>query len=243
MKRSLMMSVVAALAVVSGAAVVTAGQEKVEVCHVNGAGSYLLIEIADPAFDAHVAHGDARPGDPVPDMPGYVFDAYCIPRQAMFAVAYTDVDGVDGFDPVAGDVLIAKVVDANGTGCLDGGDEVVMGQYPVGDFDTPRFETFQVSKHPVGSYAGGPNHVVIRSGKYLEFVFSVFREGGEQYYEHDSYVSGTTSRWVDHPAAGSDVIQTTELSPSGPQTHPILSRKANYDDDPFIEVRIFGVCL
>jgi hypothetical protein len=35
-----------------------AGQTKVDICHVDDTGTYHLITIADPAYDAHIAHGD-----------------------------------------------------------------------------------------------------------------------------------------------------------------------------------------
>ena len=50
---------------------VFAGQDKVSVCHLNILGEYDLIEIADPALDAHLAHGDVVVGDG--------FDESCTP--------------------------------------------------------------------------------------------------------------------------------------------------------------------
>lgn len=35
-----------------------AGQERVDVCHIDGTGTYSIITIADPAYDSHIAHGD-----------------------------------------------------------------------------------------------------------------------------------------------------------------------------------------
>ena len=52
-------------------------QVKVSVCHVNGTGSYRLISIAGPALAAHIAHGDAVPGDPVPGVPRKKFTDAC----------------------------------------------------------------------------------------------------------------------------------------------------------------------
>lgn len=51
--------------------------EKVDVCHIEGNGSYHLINISENALPAHLGHGDALPGDPVPGEPGMVFDASC----------------------------------------------------------------------------------------------------------------------------------------------------------------------
>ena len=65
------------LTMVSSAA---AQREKVDVCHIDDEGNYILINVADAAFDNHIAHGDAAIGDPVPGMSGYVFDANCQPE-------------------------------------------------------------------------------------------------------------------------------------------------------------------
>ena len=59
------------------------GQKKVDVCHVTGNGSYILITIAEPALPAHLNHGDGQPGDPVPGMEGFVFDESCEPVIAV----------------------------------------------------------------------------------------------------------------------------------------------------------------
>jgi hypothetical protein len=54
-----------------------AGQDKVDVCHMEGNGTYHLITIAEPAYPSHVAHGDAGVGEPVPGSPGFIFDEDC----------------------------------------------------------------------------------------------------------------------------------------------------------------------
>ncbi|MFC2083868.1 fibrobacter succinogenes major paralogous domain-containing protein [Bacteroidota bacterium] len=53
------------------------GKSKVIVCHRTGNGKYNKIEISDSALTAHLEHGDAQSGDPVPDMPGFIFDENC----------------------------------------------------------------------------------------------------------------------------------------------------------------------
>jgi hypothetical protein len=58
-------------------ALVSAGQNKVDVCHSEGNGSYHLINIAEPAYPSHVSHGDAGVGEPVPGNEGFVFDEDC----------------------------------------------------------------------------------------------------------------------------------------------------------------------
>jgi hypothetical protein len=60
----------------------TAPQEKVQVCHKSGNGSFHLISISINAESAHVAHGDGQPGDPVPNMAGFIFGDNCTPTTA-----------------------------------------------------------------------------------------------------------------------------------------------------------------
>ena len=54
-----------------------AGAEKENVCHRKGNGTFFLINISVDAVPAHLAHGDALPGDPVPGVDGDVFDEAC----------------------------------------------------------------------------------------------------------------------------------------------------------------------
>ncbi len=53
------------------------------------------------------------------------------PEPKNLAVAYSNLDGVDGFQEGGKDVLIAKLVDTNLDGVLSKGDSVVMGKYPT----------------------------------------------------------------------------------------------------------------
>lgn len=53
--------------------------EKVDVCH-NGDDGWEQINIAEQAFPAHIEHGDAGPGEPVPgSTTGEIFDDSCVP--------------------------------------------------------------------------------------------------------------------------------------------------------------------
>jgi hypothetical protein len=60
----------------------TAPEEKVQVCHKTGNGSFHLISISINAESAHIAHGDGEPGDPVPNMTGFIFGDNCTPTTA-----------------------------------------------------------------------------------------------------------------------------------------------------------------
>ena len=68
-----------------------ARQAKVAICH-EGDDGYELIEIAAPAVDAHLAHGDGFVGDAVPGQDGAVFDEACQPvvQDVTVEACYTD---------------------------------------------------------------------------------------------------------------------------------------------------------
>lgn len=60
------------------------------------------------------------------------------PEAETLAVAYSNLDGIDGYDPTGTDVLIAKLVDETGDGEVSVGDLVVTNLFP-GDFIPSEF--------------------------------------------------------------------------------------------------------
>ncbi len=60
-----------------GAGRVGAQADKVVVCHATGSGSFNRIEVSRNALPAHLRHGDAQPGDPVPGEDGAMFGDDC----------------------------------------------------------------------------------------------------------------------------------------------------------------------
>lgn len=109
-------------------AVAAAPAEKVDVCHLEGNGSYHLINISDNAYPAHVEHGDASPGEAVPGMPGFKFAEDC-----SFVPAGPIVE--PGYNPDA--VLLAGArwrnlrIDGNGWEFAVG-NPTVFGSYSAG---------------------------------------------------------------------------------------------------------------
>ena len=59
-----------------------APEEKVQICHKTGNGSFHLISVSINAESAHIAHGDGQPGDAVPNMAGFIFGDNCTPTTA-----------------------------------------------------------------------------------------------------------------------------------------------------------------
>lgn len=92
----IVLSLVTVLLVVGIAAAAPA--EKVDVCHAEGNGTYILINISENAYPAHVEHGDASPGEPVPGMEGMIFSEDCTPVSA----GPTVTPGYSGLTEAAG---------------------------------------------------------------------------------------------------------------------------------------------
>jgi len=78
--------------------------QKVQDCHITGNGSYHLITISINALPAHIAHGDGQPGDPIPNMTGFVFGPNCTPTLApppeLAMGCYTLVSSIVANGPV-----------------------------------------------------------------------------------------------------------------------------------------------
>lgn len=87
-----------ALALVPGvmaASALAAPAPKVDVCHYDADGGvFHKINISGNALDAHIAHGDAVPGEPVPTAAGYQFDSDCAPVAVLFRLSTIEVSGV-----------------------------------------------------------------------------------------------------------------------------------------------------
>jgi|GEM_PF-1120580 len=94
----------------------SSAQTKVDVCHYDAeTDAYELINIADPAVDAHIKHGDAQPGDAVPTMEGFEFDDTCTPKSVVVVVEMTAcfaeaLTGILPFIPLD-DIIIEDITD------------------------------------------------------------------------------------------------------------------------------------
>lgn len=59
-------------------------------------------------------------------------------RPRVLAIAYSDLDGTDGYDVSSADVFISRLDDTNGDGVPSAGDTITLGQNPL-NFDETAF--------------------------------------------------------------------------------------------------------
>ena len=151
----------------------------------------------------------------------------------ILAVAYSDIDGLDGYS--TGDVLIAKLVDTAHDGVPSVGDTIAMGRYPL-DFAASAFGDFGITSHVVTS-------VFVTSG--LAEVTSA--EGDHQWWiaPMERYDEGSDTAFVQIDDASDGYTGTASMPrpgvPANPQTvvnpDPPLLRPNNTVDDAFIDVK------
>lgn len=240
MRNAWKLSVVAVMLLAGAFAVVgpaSAGQTKAAVCHVDGQNLFSVVEVADPAVQAHVDHGDALPGGDVPGMPGYVFDQSCTPEiaAAILAVAYTNRDVLAGYDPAL-DVLIAKLVDTHPGGAVSVGDTIITNQYPE-DLAGTSFGSFQTTTHVVTSVqssSGGQIDVTAATGTF-SLAIGASTQGQRELYEEDSNagtkISITKIEDFFGKCLSDDSLEVGTSSPSAPLSNVVKTAPCS-DNDP-----------
>lgn len=232
MKRTIL--TVAALGVVLTvpALVATAGPDKVEVCHVTGEGSYMLINVSSASLDAHFDHGDGQPG--VGD-----FDAECNlvteppePEALVFARAYVDRGTAGAFDPKT-DVLIAEWRDG-GDLALGGDDTVVANEYPL-NFSGAPVGVFGVTNVDVAAVlVNAPDQCVVSTGG--GNVTAWLGGADSEFFLDQGPVVTSSLRDYKAPIA-EDTIDVVTTSPLLPDTAVSLSQESP-SDDSFLQVEL-----
>jgi hypothetical protein len=177
--------------------------------------------------------------------------------EAMLAVAYVNLDGVDGYSPTR-DVLIAKLVDTDSDGAASVGDTIVMGEYPK-DFAATSLGSFGVTSHVVTSVDSviPQKRISVSVGDDRAFEFRHITEVNGTDITYETYDEGfsfciedpgglpgdevcirSTTTFED-TVGGSDRIATDASSPSVPDANLSLSRGSSTTDDAFVDVDVF----
>lgn len=147
-----------------------AKSDKSDVCHYDAdAGTYALINVATAALLAHLAHGDARPGEAVPTLPGYDFDEACVPelrvllqQLSLITATYeTYVLTGSGAGDVTGNVVVVDINLNedwfNNSGC----EAADFAGFPVGSIALIQRGTCNFDVKALNAEAAGASAVVI----------------------------------------------------------------------------------
>ena len=188
-------------------------------------------------------HGDGVTGGVVPGMEGYVFDDACVPV-ALLAVAYTNVDGEDGYNPDV-DVLIARFEDIDDDGVPSVGDIIRTNRYPIDFNDLTGAGTFGVTQHTITD-----DFHVIYSTVSLDLILTETDTGTDQVFRWTTNTEGTTELYqeVSYGAeftlfrdainVSVDLRRVNPVSPSQPDAAAGMENLLRPSDDPFIDVDI-----
>ena len=104
----------------------------------------------------------------------------------VFAIAYSNLDGQQGFD-LSSDALIARLVDSNGDGVISAGDTIEVDSFPADVTGVPRIGV-TIATHTVASvYLVNPTAVVVfdAAGDDFDWITNA------QSYEENAAGNGT----------------------------------------------------
>ena len=155
----------------------------------------------------------------------------------IFAVAYTDRNGNEGFDPA--DDLIAKLVDANGSGAVDAGDVTVADVFPLalgsGGPETGSFGVKAVECADAAATANGP---VCRSSlnTFIQWISNI---AGEAFQEQTPDGLAVAFQDIFLPN-GLDQVETDSLTTAlepDPADHFVQTTQGG--DQDFLDVDVF----
>jgi hypothetical protein len=234
-----------ALGTVAVPTVMAKPPDKVAVCHYDAVtDSYTLITVKASGAAAHLAHGDGLPGSGR-------FDPSChvVVVPAVFIRAWTNADGVPGFQPGGTDVLIAELVDTHGGGGdgtlqPDAGDTLFTYRYPLG-FGTTDFGTFGVTPHVVTT--ANDRYINDAAGNIFEFFTASEYEGYSERTPDATEGSTDVTFMVDYLGdwsgpGGGDALSIGAGSPGAPPTSVSRLEQVGSGNDAFIDVEfpLFG---
>jgi Ca2+-binding RTX toxin-like protein len=160
-----------------------------------------------------------------------------LPLTGILAIAYSDLDGSHSY--TVGDVLIAKLVDADGDKVPSAGDTITMGRYPTSLTPGPSdFGDWKVKSHLVDSVFPPPaNWLQVKDSSGGNFIWT--RTGGTNWDGYAEFDGANWTEFGDRPGIGTtDYLSRDPLSPSEPKGTLDLVEAAGTGDDRFVEVEL-----
>jgi len=222
-------------------------------CHWDAVNQqFIVISVNANALPAHLNHGDQLVDA---DGDGYTaigsctgsmddcddFDPAVNPEQgcsAILAVAYSDLNGEDGYQEGSSDVLISKLIDFNNDGVVSVGDKVITHQYPT-NFIPDSFDDFTVTEHVINGVIGFANHFVAVSIDEINIFHWYHTADIQESYIEFIQFTGINSSIIDTLGNEyNDGILIESNSPSAPNQSIYSYQPAN-GNHTFIDVDIF----
>lgn len=154
--------------------------------------------------------------------------------QRVFAIAFSDLNGQEGFQEGTSDVMIAKLVDENNDNIISPGDNVIVNKYPT-DLSASQFDDFTIKKHTVATVVMNTQaQINLQNSIGDTFIWTKLSDR-EQYREISR--SGLNTDIFDNISTGfSDKVETRPTQ-SQPQT-TLFSAGVSNVDNTFLDVEI-----
>ena len=219
---------------------------------------FEVISVNEHAVQAHLNHGDQLVDA---DGDGYTAIGSCTgsmddcddldpnvnPEQGcdetVFAIAYSNLNGEDGYQEGSADVLISKLVDFNNDGVISPGDKVITHQCPT-NFVPDSFADYTVREHVIDVFFGFANNAVtVGSDGINRFSWNYLASNGEGYVEWIQGPNGYINYAhifdsFSYNNNFNDAINNVSGSPSAPNQSVLTYQTAN-GDHTFIDVDKF----
>lgn len=168
----------------------------VAVCHLGDAGAYRLQIVNRHAIAGHRSHGDALPGEQVPGMQGYKFDANCSPVRVVFTNLTGQWTGTYSWNcggTLTGSTPIAFSLNDPGTGRITGTASYLGGSSSLAPYESYRI--LQPVLRADGTWYGGQmdaNGMYVRLTTSTDASFTYNQFDGQIGADFNS-ISGRTS--------------------------------------------------
>lgn len=107
----------------------------------------------------------------------------------IFAIAYSNLNGVPGFQENSADVLISKLIDSNGDNVISFGDKVITNRFPL-NCDASEFGDFGVKEHTVQNATEiSPNGIKVRIADFKRISYNHSPGSSQGYWEYEFFCS------------------------------------------------------
>lgn len=164
-------------------------------------------------------------------------DGTAAPCNRILAIAYSNLNGQNGFQEGTSDVLISKLIDENNDGVVSVGDKIVMNKYPT-NFEASSFAGFRVKEHTVASVAGS-NLQQVNVINSSDGSFNWIKASDREDYREIGPGFTDTKIFDNIASPFNDILVINTASPSLPQAAVPGTVRDIPGDNNFIDVDIF----